>query len=272
VANRWGDAKLEQAGCFRCRVPGKELYRREPFALVRCPECGQAFISPRLAEQGRERVYDSDYFDEGVYGYKKRFSLSLWHQRTWSGGRLDMIERLVAEPRGRRLLEIGCAYGFFLNLAAERGFAVSGIEYSGPAVAWARTNTKLDIRQGTVETVSLPAASFDVVCFWDVFEHVPDPGFFLSVVAKTLKPGGLVALSCPNFGSLPAKLFRSHWATLRPEQHIWHFDRQTLARALTEAGFEDVGIVASLFARSNLTRIDSLVAFARLASQRHQTE
>ena len=258
------DATLEQVTCFRCHVSGVVRFRRDPFALVQCQECGQAFVSPRLSEQGRRDVYDSDYFDACVYGYKKRLSLSLWHQRTWSDGRLELIETLAGAPQGRRLLEIGCAYGLFLNLAQRRGYAVSGIEYSQAAVTWTQQNTQLDVRQGTVETVELPVSAFDVVCFWDVFEHVPDPGFFIAAVAKALRPGGLVALSCPNFGSMPARLMRSHWTTLRPEQHLWHFDLRTLKRTLTEAGFDDVRVVTSAFARSNLTRIDSMVATARL--------
>lgn len=260
-------AKLEQVTCFRCHVPGVLRFRRDPFALVQCPECGQAFVSPRLSEQGRQGVYDADYFEKGVYGYKKPFRLALWYQRTWSCGRLEMIEKLLGDPHGKRLLEIGCAYGLFLGLAQQRGFAVSGIDSARSAVAWAQTHTRLDIQQGTVETAELPDGWHDVVCLWDVFEHVPDPGTFLLAVVRTLKPGGFVALSCPDFGSLPAKLLHGRWPTLRPEQHLWHFDRRTLTRTLTEAGFGDVRVVTNVFARSNLTRIDSMVATARLRGQ-----
>ena len=261
----WQAAALEEANCFRCGVHGERLYSSDRFGVVRCPTCGQAFISPRLAEQGRESVYDADYFEAGVYGYKKRFSISLWHQQTWSNGRLKLIRNLLdGEPAGKRLLEIGCAYGFFLNVAEEQGFKVSGVEYSKPAVAWAQKHTKLDIRQGTVETVTLPAQEFDVACFWDVFEHVPDPRFFLQVITRALKPGGIVAMSCPNFGSAAARTFRGRWWTLRPEQHLWQFTPETLARAFDEAGLTDVRIITSFFAPANFGRADSLVATARL--------
>jgi SAM-dependent methyltransferase len=252
--------RLEEVDCYRCRARGERLYPSGRFAVAKCPSCGQVFISPRLVAEDRGGIYDDpDYFEAGVYGFKKRFSLSLWHQQTWSNGRL----KLLGSGQGRKLLEMGCAYGFFLNVARQHGFQVSGVEISRAAVLWAREKTDLDVRQGTVESVTLPEHEYDVVCFWDVLEHVPDPAFFLATVARALKPGGVVGFSCPDFSSLPARVFRGRWRALKPEQHIWQFTPQTLTRALAEAGLAQVRIIRSLFAPANLGRVDSVVVIAR---------
>lgn len=255
----WADADFEEAECFRCRVRGELLFRRPPFGVVRCPTCGQVFISPRLNAQGRKKIYDdADYFDVGVYGGPTgKLNLAFY----WPKRRAALVRSQVrtAQPR---LLEIGCAYGVFLEAAQRAGFEVSGIELSKPAASYAREHLKAEVVQGELESTPLPDAGFDAVCGWDVLEHVLNPLSFMQTVARVLRPGGVVALSVPYFSSLPARLFRSRWWTLRPEQHIWHFTPDTLRRLFADAGLTPRRMVVSPFAPVNLTRLDSLVALA----------
>ena len=69
----------------------------------------------------------------------------------------------------RRLLDVGCHIGVFLELAAARGWAAQGIEPSGWACAVAR-DRGLDVRCSTLRDAALPAAAFDVVTMWDVID------------------------------------------------------------------------------------------------------
>jgi SAM-dependent methyltransferase len=250
--------RLESVRCFRCDVEGRQLYALEPFAVARCPECSQVFVSPRLNAQGRLALYgDVAYFDDGVY----RNQQASYLQRTWSRGRLDLIAA-VADPAGKELFEIGCAYGLFLEAARDRGFDVAGLEFSPVAARTARERVGCEVFTGEVEQLEREDTA-DVVAFWDVLEHVPDPAAFMAAVARMVRPGGLVALSCPYYDSLPARVFRSRWWSLKPHKHIWHFTTDGLVRLLTDHDLEPVQMVRNPLNGANLSRLDSLVAIAR---------
>jgi uncharacterized protein (TIRG00374 family) len=263
-AARWGldevpPEHLEPAVCFRCRIPGELRWDLDPFALVDCPTCGQAFMSPRLNEAGRTALYgNAKYFDDGVYRNTGAEAM----QRRWSAGRLDLIERHLGERTVRRIFEVGCAYGMFLEAARVRGFDLGGLEYSAVAAETASTRLGVPIHVG--EVVSLPPTEdWDSVAFWDVIEHVPDPGAFLAAAAGLTAPGGVIAFSCPNFDSLPARLLRRRWWTIKPHKHIWHFRKKDLRRMVGEAGLETVTMIRSPLRRANWVRLDSLVVVAR---------
>jgi len=196
---------LEEARCFRCGLRGREMYRLPPFAVVRCPRCDQVFVSPRLNEAGRRELYgDPAYFDDGVYGTPQASFL----QRRWARGRLDLIEQAADGSLGRELFESGCAYGLFLDAAQRRGFTVSGLEISPVAARTASEWVECEVEVGEIEGMEKTVTA-DVVAFWDVVEHVPDPAAFLHAAGGLLRPGGLTALSCPYFDSVPARLLGS---------------------------------------------------------------
>jgi SAM-dependent methyltransferase len=250
---------LEHARCFRCDLPGEAVHHVEPFSVVRCSTCGQVFVSPRLNPEGREALYgDPAYFDDGVY----RNAQATLLQRTWSRGRLDLIEDALGGSDRARLFEIGCAYGLFLEAARNRGFLVGGLEFSPVAARTASDRLDRDIEVGEVEHLN-HSRTFDVVVSWDVIEHVPNPGVFMKAVGAMVRPGGVAAFSCPYLDSLPARLLGSRWWNLKPEKHIWHFTVDGLAALLGEHGLEPVRIVRNPFSRANLGRFDSLVAIAR---------
>jgi 2-polyprenyl-3-methyl-5-hydroxy-6-metoxy-1,4-benzoquinol methylase len=258
---RWGTypaEHFEDAVCFRCHIPGKRRWQLDQFALVVCPRCGQAFMSPRLNHEGRLNLYGARaYFDSGVYKTAGAKGL----QRTWAEGRLDMIDAALDRAARHSLFEVGCAYGMFLEAAKERGFAVAGLEFSPVAAGVASERLGTTVLVG--EVVDLPPADHDVVAFWDTIEHVPDPHAFLVAAAALIRPGGIVALSCPRFDSLPARLLRTRWWTLKPHKHIWHFTRRDLRRLLADTGLEEVRMVSNPWHAGNRWRLDSLVLVAR---------
>jgi len=243
---------LEDVTCFRCGTPGIGIHDLSPFGIARCPTCGQVFTSPRLDEEGRKRLYeDAGYFDHGIYGSTGADRM----QRIWIEGRLDLIQRHTPH---RRLIEFGCAYGWFLDRAIRRGFTVEGMEFSGVAARSAAERLGVPVHQShDIHGI------FDVVAARDVIEHVPDPSAFLASAHRLLPEGGLLALSCPYYDSLPARVSGSRWRAFKPAEHLWHFTRAGMRRTLKESGFGPVEIVDSPVRRANLGRFDSLVAVAR---------
>jgi SAM-dependent methyltransferase len=261
-AQGWQGSDTEEVTCCLCDIPGTVLYRMPPLAVVRCPTCRLVYVSPRLSADALQRFYDEPaYFEDGgVYGGRGRFNPALALQRSWTAGRLEIIQEAVPPPAS--LLEIGTGYGLFLSAARDVGYKTWGVELSRTAAAHARDARGLDVYCG--QLVDAPDGDLaDAVCFWDTLEHVPDPLVFLTEVRRRLAPAGTFALSVPYISAVPARLLGRRWWTLKPEQHIWHFTPATLAAVAARAGLTITTVCRSPVRRANLGRLDSLVAVGR---------
>jgi 2-polyprenyl-3-methyl-5-hydroxy-6-metoxy-1,4-benzoquinol methylase len=154
-----------------------------------------------------------------------------------AGRRLDILERYTHE-RGR-LLDVGCALGFFADAARHRGWQAEGIDISQHAVDYATQHLGLPAKQGVLGEAGYEPGSFAAITMFDVIEHVPDPVAELRLVRTLLRPGGVVMLSTPDVGSLAARATGARWMGYKlAEEHLYYFDRKTITLALDHAGFE----------------------------------
>lgn len=189
--------------------------------IVRCRHCGLVFTSPRMKQEfiwrGYSEAVDASYASQA----EERIAT---FQRT-----LDTIEQYV--PGKGRLLDIGCAAGFFLKVAKDRGWSVEGFEPNRGLAQWGREQYGIDIHTQDFLEAEIPQASFDAVTFWDVLEHVPDPRAYVRKTSQILKPGGFLFINYPDTGSSPARIFKQRWWFISPV-HIYYFDRKTLTRML----------------------------------------
>lgn len=189
--------------------------------IVKCSQCGLMFTSPRMKRefiwQGYSEAVDAHYAAQA----EERIAT---FNRT-----LDTIERYV--PSRGKLLDIGCAAGFFLKVAKDRGWTVHGLEPNRGLAEWGRRQYNVTIQTQDFLEAELPLATFDVVTFWDVLEHVPDPRAYIRKTSQILKPGGFLFINYPDTGSLPARIFRQRWWFISPV-HIFYFNQNTLKRML----------------------------------------
>lgn len=221
--------------CGSTAAPRPELSHPEG-RLVRCPGCGLVHVDPLPAPEEARRLYGESYYRDPVRGYLDYEADEAAFRREFRR-RLRLLIRV--RPRGR-LLEVGCATGGFLAEAARAGYEAEGIEPDAAVAATAAARSGRPVRAGTIEEVDLPAASFDVAVLFEVVEHLVDPVAALRRVARALRPGGLLAVSVPDYGSLWARLSGSRWPMITPWEHLHYFTRGTLAATLAAAGFDRV--------------------------------
>ncbi len=203
-------------------------------AVVRCLACGLLYTCPRPSEDdyvdAYRRLEDSDFLGE-------RRARELTYAR-----QLDALERFTNGRRGR-LLDAGCAMGFFLRAARDRGWEVDGLDPSRWAVDYAQREYGLAVRTGTIAEAELAPESYDAITVWDVVEHLFRPVEDFTRLARALKPGGVLALGTHSIGSVAARVLGKRYPFLMP-MHTMHFTPATTAGLLRRAGLTQVRVQA----------------------------
>jgi SAM-dependent methyltransferase len=227
--------------------------------LACCPGCGGTRTSV-VDLDGRhelqqceacELVFATAYGDpdeiyvEGYLTGDTEFGLDLFHPLFQefldfaADKRLDVIE--AVRPERGSLLDVGCGSGEVLAAAQRRGWTVAGAEPVPQSVEIARRRG-LDVRAAMLQDAGFDEASWDVVSAFHVLEHLTEGTDFLRLVARWAKPGGLVVIEVPNWGSFDRSRKGADWPGVRPLEHVAHYSPTTLRRTMERAGLEPVTV------------------------------
>jgi dolichol-phosphate mannosyltransferase len=210
------------AASYSCTSTGHESHGR----IVSCLSCGMVYTNPQLRPKDvlsfYSQVEDKTYLDN-MDARVETFTFNL-----------NAIADLL--PKTGRLLEIGSYCGVFLKLAAERGYEVMGIEPSIWASSYARDTLKIPTTTGSIDDLPPETAPFDVVCAWDVLEHVADPTAELARINRRLKEGGRFAFSTLDYRNWYPQLLGERWPWMM-DMHLYYFDQKAIRLMLERTGF-----------------------------------
>lgn len=168
----------------------------------------------------------------GAYAEMAATQASHW----WFAARRDILRTQLQRlqlPAGADILEIGSGTGANLDLLAEFGQVV-GLEMEPEAIALARQRTRsrcgaVTMRLGRCPEALADLPRFDLVCMFDVLEHIEDDGASLAAAGAHLKPRGRLLLTVPSY----------QWMWGPHDEHLHHkrrYSRQSLATRLGGAG------------------------------------
>jgi SAM-dependent methyltransferase len=239
--------------CALCGAQnGRTLYRpaRAHGPVVRCSQCGLVYISPRTASawlihEGPVMFGQPDRFlhSADLADIQDSWEMPILRRKEaeWPALRRnarDALARLARfRPGGGRLLDFGCGGGFFLGAAAECGWEVYGLEPLPAHAVYARARFGAQVVTDTLRPDSFPLDTFDVITAFQVFEHLPDPPGALRLLARLLKPGGLVLIEVPNIETWSVRLLgRRHRHFV--QDHLYFFSARTLSRLMEACGLE----------------------------------
>jgi SAM-dependent methyltransferase len=238
---------LEVVPCGICGGgSAKRRFSVRGFPILRCRSCGTSYVSPRLIQSKLAELYSQKNYYESdnslVCGYMNyladRENILATFRR-----RLDWLRGRSGGSGSGRLLDIGCAAGFSVEAALERGWDAYGIEPSAYAAEAARQRLGNRVVRGTVDDIPFPRGHFRAVLLWDVIEHVPNPLGVLRRANELSEPGGLLSIITPDCGSPVARLMGKFWMEYaKPTEHIFFFNRRTLTDALERAGFKAIAV------------------------------
>lgn len=201
---------------------------------VLCRSCSFMYTSPRpsAADMGR-------YYREAI-GASGSIFHSLEPGSRLAGlirERVRFMESTIQAELGTgsgRMMDLGCASGDLLAAFTLPGWRKQGLDPS-PSVAEFAARRGLDLVQGEIETAELEGEAFDAVSCISALEHVWDMPLALGRIAEALRPGGLAFMEVPDSTRPIAQI-----AEFYSFEHLSHFTRSTLLRALGQAGLEPV--------------------------------
>jgi SAM-dependent methyltransferase len=235
------------------------------FTVVACPACGLAFTQPRLGPEDFATYYPDSYSAyEPNTGARRSLGERLGGLQRQAVVRFGTYRRTWQLPPGR-ILDVGCGVGDLAAVFAHQGWKASGIEPSAQAAEHARA-AGVDAVTGTLADAPWADGEFDAIVFNHSLEHIDDPAQAVADAARLLRPGGLLTIAVPNFGSWHRRLFGSAWFQLDLPRHLQHFDRGSLDALVRRAGLRTVDVGAASMRPSPLGSIQ----YATWGDLRHE--
>jgi len=225
-----GPSKLEQ------------LFQKDGWNIVRCTQCTLAMVNPR--RKNSSQIYESDdYFQNEKYYYDYEGNKAAYQK----GFRSKL--KLISEHchNKRNLLDVGSAYGFFMEEAAKFGFVPYGAELSKSAADHAMHYG--EVFQEPLENIHTKHR-FSAVTFIDSLEHFEDPVAGLNKAWDLLEDNGIVAVMVPNITSIFARITGTRWHLLLPEEHLFYFTPTSTKKIFDKTGFELIHLGSGGYGRS----------------------
>lgn len=218
----------------------KVLVTKGKFKVVKCLGCGLTYTNPREAEKKNLNLYSGKYFhiqdfnDKNIRGYRSYEKDKKFHKQYFVE-KLKLIENLKGSAR---ILDIGCALGFFLEVAKENGFSPYGIDISPYAVSYASKKFMGRVFCKRIEEAGFKKNYFDAVTLFQTIEHFDNPLGSLKKINTLLKKGGLVILATPDHNSFMRKILGSHWFEYKLDEHLFFFDKSSILNLFEKTGFK----------------------------------
>jgi SAM-dependent methyltransferase len=210
--------------------------------LVRCVDCSLVYL----------RAYESDGLETRSEEYVRAKIVDSCSQL---GEQDELFLRRLAWAKkrlsGRRVLDIGCGNGAFLLAARDAGWQPTGLDNSDAArELLARAGIDVCVAD-SVDFLRERPASFDFIHMNHSLEHIARASETVIAARDALAPGGLLYVEVPNeFDNLVYRLLelvgrkRTRGSLLgrskapsEPSPHLYFFNKRSLARLASRAGF-----------------------------------
>lgn len=162
----------------RADVEVKKYFSSAQISVCSCNLCGLKFYNPLSVGDGQ--FYDELQKYDGYYLKEKA----------------EFKEAAKYITSGDNVLEIGCGEGLFTNYISYKSY--SGLEFSTEAIKTARQRGLYVINQDLTGHAYQNPGAYDVVCYFQVLEHVENPKKFIADSLTCLKEGGLLIFAVPS--------------------------------------------------------------------------
>jgi len=208
----------------------------QEFSIIECAGCGLIRLHPWPPPHELRRYYPPNYwFNPEGLGNRAAET----YRRFVVQDHVRFALRAIADSGEDGLVvDVGCGGGLFLQMLAQHGHAVLGIDFSldAASVAWHGQGVPAvcaDFLRPPLE----PACCCAITMF-HVLEHLYDPAGYLDTAYRLLKPQGRLIVQVPNASSWQFLLLGECWSGLDVPRHLFDFRERDLEILLDSCGFQ----------------------------------
>jgi 2-polyprenyl-3-methyl-5-hydroxy-6-metoxy-1,4-benzoquinol methylase len=214
------------------KIETQEKESRRAMIIFECLKCGLLFLE--------------NYRESRLYLYNGKYAA--WHssdkdnefvaesKREAFAKQLNNIKKYL-QPENKKILDVGTANGYLLEVAKKMGFDCYGLDVSDYSVSIASKKFPGRILKGTLEENFYQSNCFDVITLTDVLEHISSPHELMKEIKRILKPGGYIFIISPDSDSLSRKIMGKKWFQYKYE-HVLYYNKKSLSYFLNNYDFE----------------------------------
>lgn len=212
-------------------------YNKDSWKIVECNKCQFIYVNPRLTKIELRNLYESEYFHNSNYGYenyeennqlkKKNFSKWIHDAQAW-----------LPKGKNKKVLDIGCAAGYSLDIYANLGYISAGIELDKTMLKQLKKTSYTIFDKPILENEYTD--KYAVISLFDVVEHLTDLDDHFKKFSDILEDNGALIIVTPNYNALQRKLKGSKWFQFKPLEHINYFTADTLTKLAESHEFNKV--------------------------------
>ena len=252
-------AALAQGRRFACPICHQDepplenpiVARTPKHTFRRCASCGMLYMSWTADAENTE--YDTSYFfDDYKHQYGKTYLDDFTTIKSQCVRRTSIVDSLYRNAHKAitpTVLDIGCAYGPYLDAASDAGWQVYGTDISPEAVKYVQDSLHYPAAVAQFPafdpTAEFGIQSFDAVTMWYVIEHFQNLDAVLKGVSKILKTGGVFAFSTPSASGVSAKFSPQKFFSQSPDDHYTLWEPVRAPSILKQYGFKVVKTVCT---------------------------
>ncbi|MBN2982688.1 class I SAM-dependent methyltransferase [Cohnella algarum] len=216
------------------------LRNGEPLRVLYCPDCDAGYLEDRKTGDELKAYYRDAYRKEYKPDLRKQadagrlFDIAARFQED----RIARIERYLRKEAS--VLDVGCSSGAFLYRIKDKVQALAGVEPDPEAARFASRACGCPVYAGYLPETPLPKGSFDVVCSFQVMEHVEDPLAFLLQMKEYVKDDGVLCVEVPNLRDALVSAFElpNYRRFYFRSAHLFYFGDRGLRLLMERAGLE----------------------------------
>lgn len=200
-------------------------------SLRSCVNCGITQTYPVPSANDISQVYDENYYTST--GAKFNPVIEAWSRWAGRSRARKLLARSKAKDSPLKVLDFGCGRGVLLEGFRAEGHTVLGIERSDSGF-----DCLPDVSSKSLQELIAAGSQFDIIVIWHVLEHLDEPENTIAEIHRLLADDGKLYVEVPNFGSIQARFFRSHWFHLDIPRHLTHFTSTSLEKLMARNGLK----------------------------------